>query len=219
MSGGRLKKTGRFLKWVRFKIGDLFFPLVEPLLRVRENWNPGVKKHLHQALLSLDENKSAVALLNLNMVLSIKPNHFLARVYRGRIYLKDNRYRLASADYVEANKISQYRFLHYKLSGEYFVAVEKEFGELGASIVRNYDQIFEGLRFSQSDPTEKRENEDNREIFEPLPDYDDPEAERFLKENFSFDEDEGEKFREMGPITKREIEKTDWDRLIKELTS
>ncbi len=219
MLGGNVKKIKGFLKSTRFRIGDLFFPLIEPLFRVSENREPEVKKHLDQALFSLEENKTAVALLNLNMVLSLKPNHFLARVYRGRIYLQENRYRLASSDYVEANRISHYRFLHYRLRQEYFASVEKEFGELGASIAQNYDQIFEGLRFAHGDPVEKREADEGRETLDAFLDYENSETEMTLQEGLDLDEKETEKFKEMGPITKREIEKTDWSKVIKELTS
>ena len=218
MSGRGFENTRTFLQWIQFKVGDFFFPLLEPAFRMRENWDSEVKKHFHQAIQNLEENKTTVALLNLNMVLSIQPRHFLARVYRGKIYLNDGRSRLASEDYLHANKISQYRFLHYHLSREYFTSVKKEFGDMGVSITKNFDQIFEVLRQSQGSPKENGEVEDNQEILEQLPDYDNLEFDMDL-EDATLEGTEIQKFKDMGPITKKEIALTDWDRLIRDLTS
>jgi tetratricopeptide (TPR) repeat protein len=219
MFGIGSEKTKTYFNWVRFKVGDFFFPLLEPIFRVQENWDTEVKKHFHQAIQNLEESRTTVALLNLNMVLSIQPRHFLARVYRGKIYLNDGRHRLASEDYLQANKISPYRFLHYHLSREYFASVKKEFGDMGESITKNFDQIFEVLRYSEGNPQKKNEVDDSQEVLEQIPDYD---------ENHDFDVDladafleraEKQKFQEMGPITKKEIAATDWDKLIEKLTS
>ena len=219
MSGREFENTKTFLCWIRFKVGDFFFPLLEPIFRVRENWDSEVKKHFHQAIQNLEENKTTVALLNLNMVLSLQPRHFLARVYRGKIYLNGDRSRLASEDYLQANKISPYRFLHYHLSREYFASVKKEFGDMGASITKNFDQIFEVLRQSQGSPKEKAEVDDNQEVLEQLPDYDNLEFDMDLEDAGALEGAENQKFKEMGPITKKEIAMTDWERLIKDLTS
>lgn len=214
------RKISGFFHWVRFKIGGFFFPLFEPVFRVRENWDSEVKKHFHQAIQSLEENRMTVALLNLNMVLSIKPCHFLARVYRGRIYLKEKRYRLASEDYLRANRISPFRFLHYQLSLEYFVSTKNEFGELGTSITKNFDQIFEVLRQTQGGSVEKGEIDEAQELLEEHPDSDDQELDMGFGDDKALMSDlDNQKFKNMGPITKKEIEKTDWDKLIKELTS
>ena len=75
------------------------------------------------------------------MVLSLNPRHFLARVIRGRIYIKEGQYRLASEDYLEANKISQYRFIHYDLYREYFLSVNSEFGLEKGAIIKNFNQV------------------------------------------------------------------------------
>ncbi len=219
MSGREFENTRTFLCWLRFKIGHFFFPLLEPIFRVRENWDSEVKKHFHQAIQNLEENKTTVALLNLNMVLSLQPRHFLARVYRGKIYLNGDRSRQASEDYLQANRISPYRFLHYHLSREYFASVKKEFGDMGASITKNFDQIFEVLRQSQGSPKEKPEVDDNQEVLEQLPDYDNLEFDMDLEDAGALEGSENQKFKEMGPITKKEIAMTDWDRLIKDLTS
>ena len=104
-----MKKNSHLFNFLCFKMGETIFPLFEPMLKLAENKDPEVRRHFNQALLSLKKSKQAIALLNLNMVLSLKPNHFLARVFRGRIYVKEGQYRLASEDYLEANRISQYR--------------------------------------------------------------------------------------------------------------
>jgi len=218
MSGRELEKTRAFFNWMRFKVGDFFFPLIEPIFRVRENWDSEVKKHFHQAVQNLEENKTTVALLNLNMVLSLGPRHFLARVYRGKIYLNEGRFRLASEDYLQANKISPYRFLHYHLSREYFASVKKDFGNMGVSITKNFDQIFEVLSQSQRNPQEKIEVDDSQDVLEQLPDYDNLEFDMDLADSGTLEEPEIQKFKKMGPITRKEIAMTDWDKLIKKLT-
>lgn len=219
MSGSEFESTRTFLNWLRFNIGDFFFPLLEPIFRVRENRDAEVKKHFCQAIQNLEEKRPTVALLNLNMVLSIDPSHFLARVYRGKIYLNDGRSRLASEDYLQANKISPYRFLHYHLSREYFTSVKKEFGDMGVSITKNFDQIFELLRQSQGNPQEKSEVDDVQEVFDQPPDYDNLEFDMDLGDAEDLEGVENPKFKDMGPITQKEIATTDWDKLIKELTS
>jgi len=219
MPGRKNRKVSGFLHWIQFKIGGFFFPLLEPVFRVRENWDAEVKKHFHQAIRNLEENKMTVALLNLNMILSIKPGHFLARVYRGRIYLQENRYRLASEDYLRANRISSYRFLHYHLSQEYFASVKNEFGELGTSITKNFDQLFEVLRQTQRGSMNKGEMEEAHELLDQYPDFDGHELDMDLGNGKALSDPENQKFAEMGPITRQEIEKTDWDKLIKELTA
>lgn len=206
-----------FLNWFQIRIGGFFFLLFEPIFRARENWESEVKKHFHQAILNLEESRLTFALLNLNMVLSLKPRHFLARVYRGRIYLKERRYRLASEDYLRANRISPYRFHHYQLSQEYFSSAKNEFGELGASINKNFDWIFEVLRQNRGGPSDTGENGDNPELLQRIPDFDNHELD--FEDDWDLDDHENRKFSDIRPITKKEIEKTDWDKLIKKLTT
>jgi tetratricopeptide (TPR) repeat protein len=219
MSERDFQKTRPFLTWVRFKVGEFFFPVLEPVFRMRENWDSEVKKHFHQAIQNLEENRTTVALLNLNMVLSMQPRHFLARVYRGKIYLNEGRSRLATEDFLHSNKISPYRFLHYHLSAEYFASVKKEFGEMGVSITKNFDQIFEVLRQTQGNPKEMGEVDDGQDPSEQFPDYDNLEFDMDLADAGPLEESESQKFQEMGPITRKEISTTDWNKLIKELTS
>lgn len=219
MSETDFENTRQFLSNVRFKIGEFFFPVLEPIFRMRENWDSEVKKHFHQAIQNLQENRTTVALLNLNMVLSMQPRHFLACVYRGKIYLNDGRSRLASADFLQANKISHYRFLHYQLNSEYFASVKKEFSDMGVSISKNFDQIFEVLGQSQGNPKEMSDADEGQEVLEQLPDYDNLELDIDLDDFGTLEGPGNQKFQEMGPITKKEISRTDWDQLIKELTS
>ncbi|MFQ5449828.1 MAG: hypothetical protein ACE5E9_04330 [Nitrospinaceae bacterium] len=196
--------------------------MLEPFFRIMENQNPDVKKHFTQAVTSLKENKTAIALLNLNMVLSLKSNHFLARVYRGRLYIREGRYRLASEDYLQANKISPYRFNHYDLCREYLSSVKREFGELETSITKNFEQIFKVLRQSQEKHPLENEMEESMEAL-PYPDENDSSLDEVLElrtDQTPLDpEERSDKFKKLGPITQKEIERTDWDKLIKELTS
>jgi tetratricopeptide (TPR) repeat protein len=219
MSERDFQNTRSFLDWIKFKLGELFFPVLEPVFRMRENRDPEVKKHFHQAIQNLDENRTTVALLNLNMVLSMQPGHFLARVYRGKIYLNDGRSRLASEDFLQSNRISPYRFTHYNLSAEYFASVKKEFGEMGVSITKNFDQIFEVLRQAQGNPKESSDVDEPQELSEQFSEYDKLEFDMDLADSGILGEAENQKFQKMGPITRQEISTTDWDRLIKELTS
>jgi tetratricopeptide (TPR) repeat protein len=220
MPGRKNSKLSGIIDWVGFKVGGVFFPLFEPVFRVRENWDSEVKKHFHQAIRNLEENRMTVALLNLNMVLSIEPRHFLARVYRGRIYLQGNHYRQASEDYLQANRINSYRFVHYRLGQEYFASVKNEFGELGTSITKNFDQLFEVLRQSQGGPVDKGEMDETQELLDQHPDYDDYDLDvDIVEDGKALNDPEYLKFKEMGPISKQEIEETDWDKVIKQLTS
>jgi tetratricopeptide (TPR) repeat protein len=137
----KFKKFSHLIYLAQFKLGELIFPMFESVLRLLENKDPEVRQHFNQALVSTNEKKQAIALLNLNMVLSLNPRHFLARVIRGRNYIKEGQYRLASEDYLEANKISQYRFIHYDLYREYFRSVNSEFGLEKGNIIKNFDQV------------------------------------------------------------------------------
>ena len=76
-----MKKISHLICLAQFKLGEFIFPMFEPMLRFIENKDPEVRRHFIQALSSLKEKKHAIALLNLNMVLSLNPRHFLARVF------------------------------------------------------------------------------------------------------------------------------------------
>ena len=213
----KFEKISYLICLTQFKIGEILFPMFEPMLRFFENQDSEVRRHFNQALVSMNEKKQAIALLNLNMVLSLNPRHFLARVFRGRIYIKEGQYRLASEDYLEANKISQYRFIHYDLYREYFRSVNKEFGGVGGTIIKNFDQVFETLQLQDRGPKD-RKSDMGQEVQERL-----AKIEAGLKEDVSFQEfvlspEEVEKFTVMGPITQEEIEETDWDQLADDLT-
>ena len=104
------------------------------------------------------------------MVLSLKPNHFLARVFRGRIYVQEGQYRLASEDYLEANRISQYRFIHYDLYREYFKSVNNEFGGQGGPILEKFDDVFESMNLISGgkdwEPEAEQEFQENLSLIE-----------------------------------------------------
>lgn len=208
-----MKKISHLFNLLCFKLGETIFPIFEPLLKLAENKNPEVRRHFNQAIASLNNRKQTIALLNLNMVLSLKPNHFLARVFRGRIYVQEGQYRLASEDYLEANRISQYRFIHYDLYREYLKSVNNEFGSQGGPILEKFDDVFESMNLISGGP-----------------DWE-PEAGQEIQENLSLIEtdetyqmqeltpEEKEKFDILGPISQQEIEETDWDSFMDKLDS
>jgi len=221
-----LKKNGNILSKAKLKIGTWFFPIVEPVSCLLENRSAEVRTYFKQAVIGIEQGKPAIALLNLNMVLSLNPNHFLGRVYRGRIYIGEGRFSLASKDYLEANNISHYRFMQYDLYSEYFKSVNKEFSDLGESIVRNFSQAFEALRQAQEKlkpEVEKHQSAPEAEKPEEIPTIElessNIESGFGVEEVGEVEEWESVKFSDLGPITDGEIEDTDWDKLIKKLTS
>ena len=217
----KLKKISHLICLAQFKLGEFIFPMFEPMLRFIENKDPEVRRHFIQALSSLKKKKQAIALLNLNMVLSLNPKHFLARVFRGRIYIKEGQYRLASEDYLEANKISQYRFIHYDLYREYFKSVNSEFGEMGGLILKNFDQVFETLQFQQDSSFRDGKTDLGQEVKENLSMIEAglKEGDEITFQELALSPDEKERFQVLGPITQKEIEETDWDQLSDDLTS
>lgn len=212
-----MKKISHLVNLAQFKLGEFIFPMFEPLLRFLENKDPEVRRHFVQALSSLKKKKQAIALLNLNMVLSLNPKHFLARVFRGRIYIKEGQYRLASEDYLEANKISQYRFIHYDLYREYFKSVNNEFGR--EPLLKNFDQVFETLQIQQEGGSRDRKTDMSKEVQDNLSMIEAglKEDDEITYQELSLSPDEKERFQVLGPITLKEIEETDWDRLLDDL--
>ena len=216
----RFKKINHLIGLAEFKLGELIFSVLEPILRFLENKDPEVRRHFNQAIYSTNEKKQAIALLNLNMVLSLSPRHFLARVFRGRIYLREGQYRLASEDYLEANKISKYRFIHYDLYREYFRSVNSKLGLAEDTIVNNFDQVF-GASLNQQGGNSRYESADmDKQVKEMLAMMEvgsNVENETISRE-FVLSPDETKKFMIMGPITQEEVEGTDWDQLADDLT-
>jgi tetratricopeptide (TPR) repeat protein len=196
-------------------MGETIFPLFEPMLKLAENKDPEVRRHFNKALLSLKKREQAIALLNLNMVLSLKPNHFLARVFRGRIYVKEGQYRLASEDYLEANRISQYRFTHYDLYREYFKSMNNEFGGQGGSALENFDDVFDTLQLIQG--CRDLETEVGQEFHKNLSPTETDDI--VSVDDLALSPEEKEKFEILGPISQEEIEETDWDLFMDDLNS
>ena len=216
----RFKKVNHIISLAGFKLGKFVFPVLESILHFLENKDAEVRRHFNQAIFSANEKKQAIALLNLNMVLSLNPKHFLARVFRGRIYIREGQYRLASEDYLEANKISQYRFIHYDLYREYFRSVNSKLGLAEDSIVKNFDQVF-GVSLNQHDGNSNYGSADIakqvKEMHAMMEAGSNEENEINFKE-FLLSPDETKKFMIMGPITQEEVEGTDWDQLTDDLT-
>ena len=210
-----MKKIRHLLIIICSKIKEAIFYLIEPFLKLTENKNLEVRRHFNQALLNLQNSKQAIALLNLNMVISLKPNHFLARVFRGRIYVREGQYRLASEDYLEAKRISHYRFIHYDLYREYFRSVNKEFGTESDPILQNFNEVFDSLNSTSNlqywESNKGREYKEKLSLIEA--------DKRGSPSDFSLTAEEKEKFRTLGPISQQEVEETDWDSFMDELNS
>jgi tetratricopeptide (TPR) repeat protein len=210
-----VKKNSHLFNFICFKIGETIFPLFEPILKLFENKDPEVRRHFNQALLSLKKSKQAIALLNLNMVLSLNPKHFLAHVFRGRIYVKEGQYRLASEDYLEANRISQYRFIHYNLYREYFKSVNNELGRQGGQPLNSFDDVFDSMNLNKSCADIETEA---GLVFQgnlSLTETDDIVSYHDL----ALTPEEKEKFEILGPISQEEMKETDWDRFMDDLNS
>jgi tetratricopeptide (TPR) repeat protein len=211
-----MKKNSHLLNFLCFKVGETIFPLFEPMLKLFENKDPEVRRHFNQALLSLKKSKQAIALLNLNMVLTLKPNHFLARIFRGRIYVKEGQYRLASEDYLEANRISQYRFIHYDLYREYFKSVNNEFGRQGGQPVNSFDDIFDSIHLIQ-DCKGIEEAEAGQEFQGNLSLT---ETDNIISyHDLALTPEEKKNFEILGPISQEEMEEIDWDLFMDDLNS
>jgi tetratricopeptide (TPR) repeat protein len=206
------------LHWVRYQVGRLFFPVVEPLFILRENLRTAVRRHFDQAIQHIENQNFTVAQLNLNRVLSLHPNHFLAHVYRGRIFLRQKQYRMASEDLVQANRISPFRFTHYRLYREYLEAIGEGIGAGGGSSPARGMGRLEGFHLSPNmKGHESLEAPDHASAFEDSIDME--EDPLMVIQDLDLTLTEREKFGDMGPITPQESENADWDHVLKKLTS
>ena len=147
------------------------------------------------------------------MVIGLKPNHFLARVFRGRINVREGHYRLASEDYLEANRINHYRFVYYDLYREYFKSVNKEFNAKDDLISKNFNEILDSSSLvSNSQYCESENGRKSQERFSLI----EVDKNGVLKD-FHLTIEEKEKFQSLGPISQKEVEETDWDSFMDEL--
>ena len=196
----------------RYSVGKLFFPILEPLFILRENLNTTVRRHFDQAIKHLENKNFVVAQLHLNMVLSLYPKHFLARVYRGRIYLQQKKYRLASEDLLQANRISPFRFSQYQLYHEYLESIGEgtQFGE--GRPPAHWMGRLKGL--NQTPDIKGNDGVDSLESSVDL-----EEEQLMVIQDPDLTQNEREKFGDMGPISSCELENADWDHVLKKLTS
>jgi len=214
-----LKKLNRIRHAVLFRLGKWCFPLLEPGYRFIENRNGMVKKYFELALAHLEERRTGMALLNLNMTLSLKPNHFLARVYRGRVFVLEGRTLLASEDYIKAHMINRFRFIHYGLYREYFKSMKKETLDPGFSETADFNQVFEALRQTHDHISREASKVKGRNTAEPILSRSLWEDDDFLLDMELLSDEELDKFEAMGPITQDEVEVTNWDQLLRQLSS
>ena len=215
---GAMTKLKQSFHYVRYSVGKLFFPVLEPLFILRENLNTAIRRHFDQAIKHIENKNFAVAQLNLNMVLSLYPKHFLARVYRGRIYLQQKQYRLASEDLLQANRISPFRFTHYRLYREYLESIG-EGTQLGEGRPpAHWMGRLKGL--NQTPDIKGCDGTDASDLQSVFEDSSDLEEEQLMViQDPDLTRSEREKFGDMGPITPREAENADWDHVLKKLTS
>ena len=195
------------------KTRKTIFYFIEPFFKLAENRDPEVRRNFNQALLDLKKSKQAIALLKLNMVLELRPKHFLARVFRGRIHVREGQYYLASKDYLEANRINHYRFVNYDLYREYFKSVNNEFDAKNASILKNFNKAldFSGLALNSN----HSESDGGRWSQEKLSLI---EADKNASlQGIYLTAEEKEKFHTLGPISQKEVEETDWDSFMEKL--
>ena len=212
-----MNRLKQYFYFVRCGMGKLFFPVLEPLFILRENLSNTVRRHFDQAIKHIENKNLAVAQLNLNMVLSLYPKHFLARVYRGRIYLRQRQYRLASEDLLQANRISPFRFTHYRLYREYLESIGEgtQFGEgrppaYWMGRLKGLDQMPDTKGYDAMDALDPHSaSEDSADIEEQLMVLQDPDL----------TQSDRDKFGDMGPIASHEVENADWDHVLKKLTS
>lgn len=204
--------------WVRYQVGRVFFPVLEPLFILRENLSTTVRRHFDQAIQHIENKNFAVAQLSLNQVLSLHPRHFLARVYRGRILLRQKQYRMASEDLVQANRISPFRFTHYRLYREYLESVGEgtRVGE-GRLPAPGKDGSLGFTLLPGMPGSESLDVPDRSASFEDSLDMED--GRLTAVQGLDLTLQERGKFDDMGPITTQESEDADWDHVLKKLTS
>jgi len=215
---GLMTLLKRNFQFVRYSVGKLIFPALEPLFILRENLSTAVRRHFDKAIKHIENKNFALAQLHLNMVLSLYPKHFLARVYRGRIYLRQKQYRLASEDLLQANRISPFRFTHYRLYREYLESIGE--GTQGGE-GRPPAHWMGGHQWLRQTPDIKgydgMDALDSQSLLEDSGDLD--EEPLMVIENPDLTQSERDKFGDMGPITSGEAESADWDHVLKKLTS
>jgi hypothetical protein len=215
---GSMTKLKQSFHFVQYSIGRLFFPVLEPLFILRENLNTTVRRHCDQAIKHIENKNFVVAQLHLNMVLSLFPRHFLARVYRGRIYLRQKQYRLASEDLLQANRISPFRFTHYQLYREYLESIGESTQFAEGRPPAHWMGRLKGLR--QTPDIEGYDGMDASDAQSALDDSTGLEEEQLMViQDPDLTQSESEKFGDMGPISSREVESADWDHVLKKLTS
>lgn len=217
---GAMNQLRQSFHLLRYEVGKLFFPLVEPLFILRENLRTTVRRHFDHAIKHIENKNLAAAQLNLNMVLGLFPDHFLARVYRGRIYLRQKHYRLASEDLIQANRISPFRFTHYHLYREYLESV-------GEGTYFSEDQVparwmgrlkgFPHLPDTHPKGIDKADSTEPPSIIEDSMDLEQDHL--MVIQDPDLTRSERDKFGVMGPITPNEAKNADWDHVLKKLTS
>ena len=116
--------------------------------------------------------------------------------------------------------MSEIRFIHYDLYREYFISMNLESGDMNVPISKNFNQAYKIMEL-RNDPSLEFSEFDSQVLDNPAENkrsHDDYEEVYFL-EDLIFTEKERTKFSQLGPITRKEIDATDWKILSKELSS
>lgn len=215
---GFMTKLKQGLHFMWHSIGELLFPVLEPLFILRENLNTTVRRHCDQAIKHIENKNFVVAQLHLNMVLSLYPRHFLARIHRGRIYLQQKQYRMASEDLLHASRISPFRFAHYQLYREYAESIGEDTQFLEGQPSAHWIGCLKGLH--QTPDVKRHDGMDVSNASSVLEGSTDLEEEQLTAmQDTDLTQSDNEKFGDMGPISSSEVENADWDHVLKKLTS
>ena len=114
-----------------------------------------------------------------------------------------------------ANRISQYRFIHYDLYREYFKSVNNEFGGQDGQPLDSFDDVFDSLHLIQGCRDLETEAGQEFQGNLSLTETDDT----ISTHDLALSQEEKEKFEILGPISQEEIEETDWDLFLNDLDS
>ena len=158
--------------------------------------------YFSQARHNYEMNRFAAALLNLNMTLYLNPNHFGALILRGRILIKENKFKLAARDFLNAFDLSPVRFYLEDIHQE---ALET-FPHL-REVTLDANDVPQFLRYLYQNSSIDGNDPNTQYTLEN--------SDIFSRQDFAMTAEEKIKFEIMGPITQEEVESVDWNRVFK----
>ena len=69
----KFKKFSHLIYLAQFKLGELIFPMFEPVLRLLENKDPEVRQHFNQALVKHEREKTSYSFVELKYGIEFEP--------------------------------------------------------------------------------------------------------------------------------------------------